>query len=326
MIDQHLNWKAQHMHVIGKGTTWASQIRRIARPSWGMTLKYAWRLFNSVALPKLLYGVDIWCGPPIAEYPGPKDKGSARPVRQLTQTQHSGATAITGALHTAPTDTLNACAYLPPAIHTIDKWCHHVALHLASALPKHPLHKLVKHSTSRYIRRHRSPLHALFNWYDFNHRHIEKIPFKPCNLACKDKLPFTIRIPPNKETSIEEVLRANERVQVFSDGLAANNKVGAMAILTRPGKSHQILHLHLGSNSKHTVHEAELVGILLALQLIKTEKAGQTSFLIGVDNQATLVAFNSDMRNPAHSIAREALCVETDCSSDMDRLPDLYCT
>ena len=314
------------MHVIGKGTTWASQIRRIARPSWGMTPKYARRLFNSVALPKLLYRVDIWCGPPIAEYPGPKDKGSARPVRQLTQTQRSGATAITGALHTAPTDTLNACAYLPPAIHTIDKWCHHVALHLASALPKHPLHKLVKHSTSRYIRRHRSPLHALFNWYNFDHRHIEKIPFKPHNPACKGKLPFIIRIPPNKETSIEEVLRANERVQVFSDGLAANNKVGAMAILTRPGKSHQILHLHLGSNSKHTVHEAELVGILLALQLIKTEKAGQTSFLIGVDNQATLVAFNSDMRNPAHSIAREALCVETDCSNDMDRLPDLYCT
>src|SRR5260370_19172629 len=59
MIDQHLNWKAQHTHVIGKGTTWASQIRRIARPSWGMTPKYARMLFNSVALPKLLYRVDI---------------------------------------------------------------------------------------------------------------------------------------------------------------------------------------------------------------------------------------------------------------------------
>jgi len=136
MIDQHLNWKVQHAHVIGKGTTWASQIRRIARPSWGMTPKYARRLFNSVALPKLLYGVDIWCGPPIAEYPGPKDKGSARPVRQLTQTQCSGATAITGALHTAPTDTLNACAYLPPAIHMIDKWCHRAALRVGIELAR----------------------------------------------------------------------------------------------------------------------------------------------------------------------------------------------
>jgi len=102
-------------------------------------------------------------------------------------------------------------------------------------------------------------------------------------------------------------LRANERVQIYSDGSAVNNKVGAAAILTRPGKPHRILHFHLGPVSEHTVHEAELVGILLALQLIKTEKEGQTSFLIGVDNQAALTAFNSDMRNPAHSLAREAL-------------------
>ena len=170
MIDQHLNWKVQHAHVIGKGTTWASQIRRIARPSWGVTPKYARRLFNSVALPKILYGVDIWCGPPTAEYPGPKDKGTAKPVRQLTQVQRSGAIAITGALCTAPTDTLNTCSFLPPAIHTIDKWCHRAALRLASAPPEHLLHKPVKHSTSRYIRRHRSLLHDLFDSYDLDHR------------------------------------------------------------------------------------------------------------------------------------------------------------
>src|SRR5258708_23428351 len=80
MIDQNLNWKVQHAHAIGKGSTWASQIRRTARPSWGITPKYARRLFNSVALPKILYGIDIWCGPPVAEHPGPKDKGSARIV------------------------------------------------------------------------------------------------------------------------------------------------------------------------------------------------------------------------------------------------------
>ena len=228
-------------------------------------------------------------------------------MRLLTQTQRSGALAITGALCTAPTDTLNACSFLPPAIHTIDKWCHHAALRLASVPPEHPLHKPVKHSTSRYIRRHRSPLHVLFNGYDFDHKRLEKIPFKPRNPASKGKLPFTIRIPHNKEASIEEALRANEKVQVYSDGSATNNRVGAAAILIRPGKPHRTLHLHLGPDSKHMVHEAELVGILLALQLIKSEKGGQTSFLIGVDNQAALAAFSSDMRSPAHSIAREAL-------------------
>ena len=41
MIDQHLYWKVQHAHAIGKGSKWASQIKRIAKPSWGVTPKYA---------------------------------------------------------------------------------------------------------------------------------------------------------------------------------------------------------------------------------------------------------------------------------------------
>jgi ribonuclease HI len=307
IIDQHLNWKAQYAHVISKGASWSSQIRRIARPSWGATPKYTHKLFISVALPKILYSIDIWCGPPIVGHPGPKDKGSARIVRQLTQMQCSGTLAITGAFQSAPTDTLNTCSFLPPAIHTIEKWCHQAAVRLASVPAEHSLHNLVKHSTSRYIRRHWSPLHTMFSHFKFNQRCMEKIPFKPCNPAHTGELPFVIKIPPSKEASIEEAMKANERVQVYSDGSAANNKVGAAAILICPGKLHCTLHHHLGPASEHTVHEAELVGILLALQLVKSEKKGQTSFLIGMDNQAALAAFKSDMRSPAHSLAREAL-------------------
>ena len=64
VIDQHLNWKAQHAYVIEKGSKWASQVRRIMRPSWGITPKYARRLYISVAIPRILYGVEVWCGPP----------------------------------------------------------------------------------------------------------------------------------------------------------------------------------------------------------------------------------------------------------------------
>src|SRR5260370_15093499 len=45
IIDQHLNWKVQHPHATGKGTTWASQIRRMTRPSSGVTPKQAHRHF-----------------------------------------------------------------------------------------------------------------------------------------------------------------------------------------------------------------------------------------------------------------------------------------
>ncbi len=172
-----------------------------------------------------------------------------------------------------------------------------------------PGHKPVKASTSRYIKRRRSPLHALFGNVDFDHRRLEEIPFKPRNPACYGKLPFTIIIPPNKAASIEEAMSPNESVKVYSDGSAVNGKVGAAAVLIRPGKPHRLLHFQLGPDNEYTVHEAELVGILLAMQLIKTERESQTAFILGVDNQAALAAFKSDMRNSAHSLAREILRV-----------------
>src|SRR5712691_7014679 len=63
IFDQHLDWKAQHAHAMAKGTKWSLQIRRLARPSWGITPAYARRLFISVALPRCLYAVDVWCNP-----------------------------------------------------------------------------------------------------------------------------------------------------------------------------------------------------------------------------------------------------------------------
>jgi hypothetical protein len=59
VLDQHLSWTAHCTCVIEKGTNWVSQIQRIARPSWGVTPKYARRLYLGVALPKILYGVEI---------------------------------------------------------------------------------------------------------------------------------------------------------------------------------------------------------------------------------------------------------------------------
>jgi hypothetical protein len=55
------------------------------------------------------------------------------------------------------------------------------------------------------------------------------------------------------------------------------------------------------------VHEAELTGILLAMQLISTEKHGSTSFAIAVDNQAAIQAFHSELRSPGHHLAREII-------------------
>jgi len=85
-----------------------------------------------------------------------------------------------------------------------------------------------------------------------------------------------------------------EKVQVFTDGSAIEGKVGAAAILLREGRPIRTLHFHLGSEGKHTVHKAELVGILLGLHLISTEKKGSTTFALGSDNQVGIKVFQSN--------------------------------
>ena len=104
-----------------------------------------------------------------------------------------------------------------------------------------------------------------------------------------------------------EAENATEEIQVYTDGSAHNGKVGASAILIRKNRPDRILHFHLGPEVEHTVHKAELVGILLALHLIGTEKRAAMSCSVAVDNQAALKAFSSKLRKPGHHLACEIL-------------------
>jgi exonuclease III len=63
MLDQNLNWKKQIAYVQEKGSKWAAQIRRAARPSWGLSPKAARKIYIGVAIPRILYGADVWCIP-----------------------------------------------------------------------------------------------------------------------------------------------------------------------------------------------------------------------------------------------------------------------
>ena len=80
-------------------------------------------------------------------------------------------------------------------------------------------------------------------------------------------------------------------------------------ILTQIGKLNRTLHYHLGSNSKHTVAKVELIGIVLAMHLLLMEKHRNILCAIGTDNHTALEAYNTNLRNPAHQAAREALCL-----------------
>jgi len=234
-------------------------------------------------------------------------KCTAKAAKQLTTLQRAGALAITGGLRTSPTDVLDAAAYLLPATLTTDKWCHRSFVRLTMLPSEHPLYKAMASKVTCRTKRHKSPIISLLGQYGYDPNKIKKIPSAARNPEQTGKLPFRIVIPENREDSVREAREAVEEVQVFSDGSAFDGKVGAAAILIRPGKPPHVLHLHLRPESEHTVHEAELVGVLLGLHLIGTERRSSTTCMLGVDNQAAIKAFHSDLRRPGHHIAREAI-------------------
>ena len=291
-VDQHLSWNTHIAHAVKKGTNWSTQIRRVTAPTWGLTPKHARKMFISVAIPKILYAVDIWGTPKEIETMEARKKGLSMASAKLTSTQRAGAIAITGCLRTTPTDILDMHAKLLPIHLEMDKQCHRAATRIATLPPAHPLHKPAKKCAARAVKRHASPLHKLMSVYGVRPSDTESIRAAPRNPATSHKRPFTVSIPADKEASTMEDKQATEVVKVYTDGSSQDGKVGAAAVLKRADQPTRKLHFHLGPSTHHTVHEAELIGILLGLHLIKTDKKAKTSYSIGVDNQAALSALN----------------------------------
>lgn len=306
ILDQNLAWKEQLAYVIGKGSSWAAQIRRVARPSWGLTPKSARKLYIGVALPRILYGLDVWCHPKRNIKVGGKVTIPAA-HRKLATTQREGALAITGGYRTSPTDALNAHAALLPMHHRIERVLHAKAIRMASLPPEHPLHKPIRNAARRQVKRHRAPLHELAQSLPMDPDKIEMVPVVRINPANRSKTPFQVSIPATKEESKIIDRSAREEIKVYTDGSIHRDKVGAAAVMYRKGKRTRTLRLHLGAASDHTIYEAELVGLLMGIYMIKTEKKGKTACAIGADSQAAIQALESELTSPGQHLAAEFL-------------------
>lgn len=157
------------------------------------------------------------------------------------------------------------------------------------------------------VKQHQSPLHKLMYNYNIRPNHVECIEPAPCNPALTHKQPFRVSIPADKDASVKEDKQAREWVRVYTDGLAQDSKVGAAAILIRNGEPDRTLHLHLGPDTQHTVYKAELIGILLGLHLIKTDKKGRMSYSMRVDNRAALSTLRAVKSSPGQYITNAIL-------------------
>ena len=103
---------------------------------------------------------------------------------------------------------------------------------------------------------------------------------------------YTTKIAKTREDSILYESQDTADYKIFSDGSGHDDGIGAAAILYRKGWATPVksLKIYLGPPTKHNMFEAEVIGAILAVWIIKNspEMIGKKISLY-VDNQATIM-------------------------------------
>jgi hypothetical protein len=271
IIDQHLTWKPQIQRAISIAKAGAAQLRRLARPSFGISPSKMRRLYTSTILTKSLYGADVWLTPIHRNQTSggrTRQSGSVGPIKALSQAQRIAALTIAGGLRSTPTDSLEAHLDLFPMQLTVDKICHRAAVRLASLPPQHPLAKITLRCSKKYVKQHRSPIHKLMHIYDIHPEEIETI--QPVQRAPWLTNQITTCIEP-REQAIAYDAAHRDSLRIYTDGSGYEGGAGAAAVLYDSTGRKDTLMFHLGPSSKHTVHEAEVVGLVLAAHMLRNQ-------------------------------------------------------
>ncbi|KAG2119351.1 hypothetical protein DEU56DRAFT_691093, partial [Suillus clintonianus] len=177
-----------------------------------------------------------------------------------------------------------------PFQQTLRKTCYRAAIRMATLPAPHPLVKEIKgayeYSEKRQFKgrkRYPSPLHRLMNEFQTDPSKIEKI--EAVRHYPKWEPDVDTRIAETKERAVEEDKSATEDLRVYSDGSATEGKVGGAVVLMRGD-------------------EAELIGMILALELLREEGVNEgRTMVLGVDNQAAIRAMTTFQSRPGHYLA-----------------------
>ena len=297
-FDPKLKWKVQTERATRQAEAWINLIHRLARTSTGLSAKGMRQLYVAVAIPKMSYAADVWYTiPHKAHETSRKRVGSVKFTQKLQSAQRRVAITMLGAMRTTAGDVLNAHAYLPPPHLLFFATLVRSATRLASLPPSHPLHKPTQQAIKRQVKRHRGPLHTLFTTTGIHPKNYETI--LPARRRRNYRLLGDIHIDEDREVAIANANQL-KGIVVYTDGSGCDKKVGAAAVMMKNGRELDSLHYHLGSETEHTVYEAEAIAVILALHLLTNLKKKLKKVTIGMDNQAVLLGMKNQKSKPGH--------------------------
>ena len=301
-LDQNLYFKEHANYTLGKGEKYAAQIRRLSQKRRGVPSLYVCKLHNGVVLTKMLYAVEVWCNPIREPEPGKKKKrGSVGFATKLAHVQRTSALFITGALRSTPNVALDAHAAILPMHIAINKVCQWAALRFATLPRSHPLTPYTRRATSICPQKLPSPLHHIMDTFNVHLYNTETI--KPVCQTTKWQPNIKTRIAPTKDIAIREE-EDSASIKIFSDGSGIEENIGAAAVLYcfQDGRTTKwVLRYCLGPETRHMVYEGEVVGGIMAQELLHKEVHGFGRHVsMYIDNQASIKSTQSIKPAPGH--------------------------
>ena len=175
MLDNELRWKAHAAYAVAKGAAYMMLLKRLSSVSWGTPAKLMRQLYQSVVVPKITYAVAVWLQPSLASTSEERIRGSKGIAKKIESAQRTAALAITGAMRTTATDTLNVHANLLPVHLMIQQALFRSSLRLSGLPTSHPLKPHIKWIERKDVKHHRSALHKLIHTLGVYPQQIETV-------------------------------------------------------------------------------------------------------------------------------------------------------
>ena len=299
IMDQELRFAVHAAYAIGKGTKYVLACKRLTKPSKGAHVQMMKKLYEGVAVPKMMYAAGIWATTHLKPGRGKRLGGwGARGLsKKMEMVQRTAALAITGGMISIPTDTLFAHANLFPIPLLIRQHCQCATLHLATLPQRHPLHRHIKNALCNHCH-HKSPLHHLLEAFPLDPQVFETID--PVHHSTKWTPLVRIKIPEKDKAIMKDIEdEAHQDIVIYSDGSGHNRKIGSTAILCCKGIQTASLCFHLGTDTDHTVYKEEIIGMILTTELLqRTPRIHKASLTL--DNKAAILATQVFTSKPGH--------------------------
>jgi hypothetical protein len=141
------------------------------------------QLYFLVALPKIMYGLDVWYTPPSKPAGYTKNSRSVGVLCNLQKIQRLATTAITGTLTSSPTDLIETHSGLFPMELALMKACHRSLVCTFTLPDTHSLHQIIQQAKCHHPEKHLSLLDQLIKTFKMRNTKIEVIDSAACHVV-----------------------------------------------------------------------------------------------------------------------------------------------